>query len=446
MPSLPLVTIVCLLACAASAAEPLPERMTFLDNGTLRIGMDLNRGGAVTFLEAAARPGNLINSYDYGRQIQMSVYSGPTPFTPHGKQPRPEWRGLGWNPIQTGDCFGRPSQVVEQRNDGKELYLRCVPMQWPLDDEPGECTFETWTMLDGASVRMRFRVTNHRTDHTQYAARSQELPAIYTIAALHRLITYSGPLPFTGAVPDEQHNDWHQPWPWTTWLASEGWSALVGDDDWGLGVFRDDGCFFNGGLYGEAGSRDPHAVPTGYLAPVETETLDHDIVYDHACLITVGTLAEIRARSVAAAVALRQAPAWLFSGPSRLHWHVDGATDAGLPLVDGWRILLGEGVPRLVSPQRCWPAAARLLTVVLTWPGPTTTGRIFWTRSDARERDAAKSLPLPLLADPAAHTYRIDLGASPEYRGLIAGLAVDPCGEPHPGSTLVLHSVALGER
>ena len=46
-----------------------------------------------------------------------------------------------------------------------------------LEDEPGECTFECWIQLDGATAKVRSRMVNHRSDTTQYAARQQELPA-----------------------------------------------------------------------------------------------------------------------------------------------------------------------------------------------------------------------------------------------------------------------------
>jgi hypothetical protein len=68
-------------AIAGRAATALPTpRMTYLDNGHVRIGMDLALGGAVTFISGKDHPGNLINSADLGRQIQMSHYSGPWPY------------------------------------------------------------------------------------------------------------------------------------------------------------------------------------------------------------------------------------------------------------------------------------------------------------------------------------------------------------------------------
>ncbi len=122
--------------------------MTYLDNGEVRVGMDLALGGAVTFMSAKDHPGKIINSADLGRQIQMSHYSGPWPCEVGDKKPHAGWAGLGWNPIQTGDCFLNPT------------YVTC---------------------------------------------------------------------------------DWHQPWPWTRFTATEGWAALVDDNDWGLGVFKADG-------------------------------------------------------------------------------------------------------------------------------------------------------------------------------------------------------------
>ncbi len=111
-----------------SSAEPAGRKMSYLDNGTIRLGVDLNLGGSITYLADADDRINIINNHDWGRQIQMSFYSGPQPFTPDGKQPSKTWAGLGWNPIQSGDYASNRSSIVEHRNDGKSIYVKCVPM------------------------------------------------------------------------------------------------------------------------------------------------------------------------------------------------------------------------------------------------------------------------------------------------------------------------------
>src|SRR5512141_2393598 len=67
-----LLTLCGLNTVVGQALPPAPE-MTFLDNGEVRIGMDLALGGAVTFISSKDHPGNIINSADLGRQIQMGA-------------------------------------------------------------------------------------------------------------------------------------------------------------------------------------------------------------------------------------------------------------------------------------------------------------------------------------------------------------------------------------
>ena len=158
-----------------------PSALQFLDNGRIRLGVDLGKGGSIVYLAKSGGP-NLINSADLGRQIQMSFYSGPVPFAPNGKQPAKEWAGLGWNPIQTGDFYNHPSKISNFRNDGKTLYLKCVPMQWPLDNEAGRVPL---SRLGYGSTETRFevrnRLVNTRSDTTQFPARGQKLrPSIPT--------------------------------------------------------------------------------------------------------------------------------------------------------------------------------------------------------------------------------------------------------------------------
>lgn len=431
-----------LLAPTLGAAPALPEpRMTYLDNGEVRIGMDLSLGGAVTFMSSRDHPGNLINSADLGRQIQMSHYSGPWPFEPDGKRPRPEWAGLGWNPIQTGDCYLNPSKIVEHRNDGRELYLKCVPMQWPLDNVPGDCVFETWTTLDGPIIHMRYRCTNQRADKTFYRPCPQELPAVYTISKLSRLMSYTGDQPFTGAPVTQVTNDWRRAWPWTRFTATERWAALVNDDGWGLGVFKDDGGEFHGGIHGDGRSADPKHGSTGYVAPIHRENFDHNIVYEHRTVFMIGQLDELRRRFNA--LATKTPPAWRFQS-DRQHWTLQRATDQGFPLQGEWQIRFGDQAPRLEGPTQCWRAEqAPVMELEFAYSGPAMIARVFWKRWDADQYDAGRSLVFDLAPGGTVQTRRLNLAASPEYRGLITGLAIEPVPPPQPGGQLTIRSIVL---
>lgn len=430
------------LGLSGWAAQSLPKpRMTFLDNGEVRIGMDLALGGAVTFISSKEHPGNIINSADLGRQIQMSHYSGPWPFTAGDKKPHPAWAGLGWNPIQTGDCYMNPSKVVSFTNNGKEIHIQCIPMQWPLENVPGDCLFETWTSLDGPMIHMRYRCTNQRQDKTPYHPCPQELPAVYTISKLWRLMSYTGGRPFTRDAVTHVTNDWHRPWPWTRFTGTEGWAALVDDNGWGLGVFKSDGGEFHGGIHGAGRSDDPKHGSTAYVAPIHMENFDHNIVYEHRTEFMVGKLEDIRARFNQ--LADKAPPVWRFKH-DRQHWTLRDATDQGFPLQGEWRINLGEKTPRLESGIRCWRAEeAPTLTLRIACQGKGKTARVFWKRLDEDRFDTNKSLSLSLNGDGEFHTYPLDLKTVTTYRGLLTGLAIEFTAPPKSGGTLSIQSIEL---
>lgn len=418
-----------------------PEKMTFLDNGEVRVGMDLSLGGAVTFISGRDHPGNLINSADLGRQIQMSHYSGPWPFEPVGHKPNPAWAGLGWNPIQTGDCFLNPSKIVEHRNDGHELYLKCIPMLWPLENVPGDCLFETWTTLDGPVIHMRFRCTNQREDKTFYRPCPQELPAVYTISQLSRLMSYTGDQPFTGAALTHVTNNFHAPWPWTAFIGTERWAALVDADDWGLGVFKDDGGEFHGGVYGDGRSANPKDGSTAYVAPIHRENFDYNIIYEHRTDFMVGRLADIRARFNS--VATRQPPVWRFAA-DRQHWRLLNATDQGFPFRGEWRIKMKETKPRLEGPTQCWRAEqAPELALEIRFSGRPAQGKVYWKRLGEAGFEETHSLTFSMASSTENQKCVLNLAASPEYRGLITGLALEPLLNPQPGAELAIKSIAL---
>lgn len=268
---------------------PKQKKMSYLDNGVVKVGVDLNMGGAITYLVDSGFPDvNLINSSDMGREIQQSYYSGPQPYG----NPHPGWPDWPWNPIGAGDCYGNRSEVLDDFNDGTTLYVRSIPLQWALDNVPCECTFEQWIELDGNAVEVHFKLTNNRSDRTAYGARHQELPAVYVTDRFHRLFTYNGGAPFTGQPMEQIVNSGP---PWAYFSATEKWAAFVQDNDWGLGVYNPEAQKFVGGFHGTPGSGDPVGSSTGYLSPLRTETISWNTVYEYDTYLILGYLDDIRA-------------------------------------------------------------------------------------------------------------------------------------------------------
>ena len=330
--------LICRSAGTATAADervvPVKERtpqMSYLENDSIRLGVDLNIGGAITYLAPATNHNlNVINSSDWGRQVQLSYYSGPNPFNPPGTKMSTNWTFLGWNPIQSGDCYGHKSVVLAHTNDGHSIYIKLVPMQWPLKNVPGECTCEVWLTLDGPVVKARTRLINHREDHTQYEARTQEMPAVYVNGPYYRLFTYTGNHPYTGGKLTQFINRLDLEKHWTNWLATEHWAAQVNDAGWGLGVWTPDTTRISGGFFSKPGKGGPTDGPTGYLAPNRQEILDHNIVFDYSYELVLGTLDEIRAHALhrADTNALLH---WEFT-TERHGWNYRGAADTGWPV------------------------------------------------------------------------------------------------------------------
>ena len=424
------------VACSSLCAE----QMSWLENDQIRLGVDLDLGGAITFLASKKDGQNVINNFDFGRQVQLSFYSGPVPFEANGQKPAEHWRHLGWNPIQTGDDFKNTSQILSHENDGKVIHLSCRPMQWPLNKVPGECVFDSWLELEGSVVKARARLTNARPDSTQYPARLQELPAVYANAPFHRVVSYQGTRPFTGdavaAVPQAQGKH-----PWSFWTGTEGWAAMLDEHDYGLGLITPGRVDFTGGFAGKPGPNDTHGNSTGYLASQAMEILDHNIVYEFRYELLLGSLSDIRQR--AAVWRPTTPPAWNFTD-SRQGWHYLHAADTGWPVKGHLEIKLDQDDPQLISPQTFWQAAeAPYLVIEAAFHTTQKQGTIMWQPHGERSFPSDNHLSFPIQADGEFHRHIIHLGDHPSYQGSLIRLRLDPVGQAEPGAWMKLRSVRL---
>ncbi len=414
------------------------KQMRYLDNGHLRIGIDLAMGGAITYLAQSGKRVNLINHVDLGREIQMSDYSGPVPYIPPGRQIAPYWTGLGWNPVQAGDAFKHPSKVLYFKNNGHSMVVRSIPMIWPLDNQPAHCSFQTRITLRKNTVIVHCRMVVFRKDLTQYPARPQECPAIYTIGKLWRLMAYTGDHPFTNAPvtmldPPALLKRKMQVFartrkgdPWVPFNATENWAALVNNSGFGLGIWAPPDYEFSGGFYGAIhGTGGPNDSQTGYIGPNFFDIIDHNITYTYHYVLIVGSLKHIRAW-VYDHAPRPGLPMWTFIH-DRQHWVYVDAHDTGWPIKGCLHVSLGGQHPQLISPACFWQAAkAPVLYIDAAFKTTEKTGVVFWRSFHNADISSQSRVTFPIKGDGRYHHYAIRLAGRKTYRGPMMQLRIDP--------------------
>ncbi|WP_131818384.1 hypothetical protein [Planctopirus hydrillae] len=348
-----------------------PE-MRWIENESIRLGVDLNLGGAITWLSTTQHPENMVNNWDWGRQIQMSFYAGPAKFRVEGKEVAPAWADFPWNPVQAGDHFGNASKTIAFEQDKHSLKVTAIPMQWSLNNAPCECQIVSVIQLDGHQVRMINQLENQREDATFYPARDQELPAVYLTGNFNRLISYRGQAPWTHEAWEEiEHHPQPGEFPWLRLYGSEGWIALVDQAGYGCGLWQSNNPTFLGGIADhrsvKARRESPQSgvgtydFPTGYLASVRPEHLEAGKSYVYETRLVLGSIDEIRT-SIAKLADQSGLPHWSFE-KDRQGWTWQGsesAIHACQRLPEGKEVLSGVvtcGAVHLVSPPCVWQLA-----------------------------------------------------------------------------------------
>lgn len=407
---------------------PPPNRI-IIENALVRLGIDLNAGGAITYLTDGQSGENMINNFDLGRQLQTSLYSGPIPYEVNGKKPVPTWSGLGWNPVQTGDMHNNPATVVSYRKDStNRLYVKTIPLIWPLLNEPAECVMEHWLELKGNVVHVRSRTQVNRRDTTQYQARGQEAPCVYLNGPYYRMVTYTGDKPFTNDALFE-FNTAHGI---TDRYTTENWAALVNKEGRGVGIYRRNEFRFISGFFGATGiggERDDH---TAYLTAAPFFVMDHNAVFEFEYDLVVGSIAEIRQFAYN-----QPRPS---TGPNfqfvndRQGWHYYNTRDAGWPIRNELSVQWGRNADSLASfavksPKGFWRASeVPRLMIEAAFTTPATTARINWRKPGDVEFKLLTSggYDFPIIGDGQFRTYTLDMSRVPGWEGIITQIELEP--------------------
>ncbi len=308
--------------------------MVYLSDSNYKIGIDLDWGGALTYLEdltnsvmsSVKKYGtkttevdfkskvgtsswtyntssnvNLINAHDTGRLVQQSYYgTGSYPYEP-GMYGEAVWN---YNPVQGGNLYNEASKIVDLKVSDNEIYIKCRPLDWAKEAKDITPTYmEAWYTLENGMMRATCRFV----DFSGYpgVTTTQELPAFYCVEPLNDFVYYTGgeawsdsntktnitDLGFWGTATDQD------------FICNENWAAFKGDDDdsFAIGIYCPGQTLFHTGVYysGDGVTRcsttDPATEdPTSYIGVVDVLHFQSYKPISYCYYISTGIVDDIR--------------------------------------------------------------------------------------------------------------------------------------------------------
>jgi len=198
----------------------------YIDNGSIRVGVNQAYGGSISFLSFQGGVNWIDNGVpDPGRQVQVSFYtSGQSYPTCWPCNSGCNW---GWNPVQSGSCqAGSGTQTISANSSS--IYSMTQPLQWDKDLGRSNVVVEQYLSFAAwNAVRIDYGVRNNEGFSFGNGS-SHEFPVAYFEPVLDRPYGYIGDIPWafkpatqlsvssgvsTQAFPTER---------WTAWLNSSG--------------------------------------------------------------------------------------------------------------------------------------------------------------------------------------------------------------------------------
>jgi hypothetical protein len=277
----PILILLLTLATIHAADPEVASDNRFLQNGKIKIGVDMTSGGSIFWFSELPDGPNLLNHHDRGRFIQQSYY---------GKPDGSNWAGKpwNWNPVQGGHYQGKPAKLLDSKITETSLYTKSIPINWAGGELLEECRMEQWIVLRDKVASIRFRFAYEGKD--EHPPRHQELPAVFIDYALPNLVYYKGDKPWTGEALQSDVPGW----PNEQRQVDEEWAAFTGPDGRGVGVF------FPGTkritCYRHPGKAGPTGGGCSYFAPIQTLAIKPGFRHDYRVHLTIGTPMEMRTR------------------------------------------------------------------------------------------------------------------------------------------------------
>lgn len=291
--------VVLLVGIVGGASLPAADLLT-IDNGSVKIGIDREKGGAITWLSSDAYPGNMVNIADPGRLIQQSYYAGRI-LDRKSEGQHKAWSPWSWNPIQGGGVGGQSgkgswARVTAFEKKDNALYSETVPKLWDMADEEAQAVMLQWTTfepdLPGVVCVQCEIQTNRRADDPWGDAKlsPQEVPACYFTRNFENVRSYLG---------DGKWRPEHQPPgpPWGKATPPRKAMAMFEASGQGVAVFSPtSGNHWNFGPHGSGLSQQPTAGPCMHVAPVDRVLLGRTSSFRYRYWLLVGNETDIASR------------------------------------------------------------------------------------------------------------------------------------------------------
>ena len=275
------------LALSKESALGDASGMVYRSSSDYKIGIDLDWGGALTYLEDLSNDVvasqkrkligtnnnpvevglssdyedstftkynrisnvNLINAHDTGRLVQQSYYgTGSYPYEP-GMYGETVWN---YNPVQGGNLYNEASKIVDIKVTDNQIYIKCRPLDWAKEAKDITPSYmEAWYTLEDGLMRATCRFV----DFSGYPAvtTTQEVPAFYCVEPLNNFVYYAGgeawtdsntkvtlpDLDFWGTATDQDYQ------------CNENWAAFIGDGSsgYGIGLYTPGQTLYHPGVY-----------------------------------------------------------------------------------------------------------------------------------------------------------------------------------------------------
>jgi hypothetical protein len=274
--------LLCLLATAPILRAL--EHWTFLDNGHVRLGVNMDAGGSIGWFSHSHSQANLLNAFDHGRYVQQSYYGDPDGS---------EWNGQPWryNPVQGGSWKGVPATVLEKKEGKDSLYVKTKPRQWASGAEVDEVVFEQWLTLEGGLARLKYRMTF--TGSAEHKATHQELPAVFVAPRYDTLVFCEKGAPAWTGAPLARRQPGEPGAKDAIVKFAEPWAAWVNAEGQGLGVWFPHTDFATTYRVRTAGA--DAIADCSYIAPLQTFALKPGLTFEYEVVLATGSVEQLRA-------------------------------------------------------------------------------------------------------------------------------------------------------